>query len=166
MWRGKHQQFSFDPQAQRSSYGARVRIFIFLILVFMSCRTHPLQDGPYVLNVTEVLRDECDLKSTGVLSKGTLATFGNQVRFKLEGQAGTMQGTYLSGIEDLTMDGTATNFIASVRGAQCTLDSAAFHIDAQTLSATTFSGTASVTYVAMKPDSCNCKYWFKFQASR
>ncbi len=139
-----------------------------LALGAWSCgRNHPLEDGPYQFTLKEVLRDDCDLAhATGVFSTGTLNTTGNIVSLSYGFLGVKLFGTYLSGIEQMTLDGTANNVSTPVRGNECLLDSVAVHLDTVTRSPTRFDGAMSITFDARSPDACVCKFWFNYEATR
>ena len=75
-------------------------------------------------------------------------------------------GTYRFSVEEMTLDGTLSNYEAVLRNRTCLLDTVNFHVDTLTTSATSFTGAMSINYEARQPDECVCKYWFKFIATR
>jgi hypothetical protein len=136
------------------------------VLLLSACRVHTLEDGPYAFVVTEVLRDDCALDGTGVIGVATLRTEGNLVTLNLAKPALRLVGTYRFSVEEMTLDGSLSNFSAILRGRECLLDTVNLHVDTATTSPTTFSGSMSINYEARQPDECVCKYWFKFDATR
>ena len=138
-----------------------------LLLLLAGCRVHTLEDGPYTFTLGEVLRDDCGLASTGgVLTTGTLRTEGNLVSLNLAQPNLRLVGTYRFSLEEMTLDGTLSNFQTTLRGQACLLDTVALHLDTTTLSPTAFEGSMSISYEARTPDACVCKFWFKFSAQR
>ncbi len=144
-----------------------MRLFWFsAVLVLSGCRVHTLDDGAYAFLPTEILRDDCALDGTGAIGTATLRTEGNLVTLSLAKPELRLVGTYRFSVEEMTLDGTLTNFEAVLRGRDCLLDTVNLHVDTVTTSASTFSGSMSINYEARQPDECVCKYWFKFDATR
>lgn len=137
-----------------------------LLLLTPSCRVHPLDDGVYDITVGEILRDDCALATAGVLGAATLRTEGNQVTLALARPELSLVGTYRFSVEEMTLDGTLSNYSAVLRGRECLLDTVNFHVDTLTTSASSFTGAMSINYDARQPDECVCKFWFKFAAQR
>lgn len=144
-----------------------MRLFWFCaVLVLSGCRVHTLDDGPYAFVTTEVLRDDCALDGTGVVGLATLRTEGNLVTLTLAKPELRLVGTYRFSVEEMTLDGTLSNYPAVLRGRECLLDTVNLHVDTVTTSPTGFTGSMSINYEARQPDECVCKYWFKFTATR
>jgi hypothetical protein len=137
-----------------------------LLLLAAGCRIHELEDGEFTITPTEILRDECGLATQDVLGRATLRTEGNLVTLTLAKPALRLVGTYRFGLEEMTMDGTLSNFSTVLRGRECLLDTVNFHVDTVTTSPRTFSGAMSINYEARQPDECVCRYWFKYDAAR
>ena len=137
-----------------------------LLLLGSGCRIHTLDDGLYSFVATEVLRDDCSLDGTGVIGTATLRTEGNEVSLSLAKPELRLVGTYRFSVEEMTLDGTLSNYEAVLRSRTCLLDTVNFHVDTVTTSATGFTGAMSINYEARQPDECVCKYWFKFTATR
>lgn len=131
------------------------------------CRVHTLLDGNYQFEVTEVLENDCELMSppAGVQSAGVLRTEGHWVGLRFTEPDLQLVGTYLSGVEALTLDGSLSHFPAQLRGRSCVLDTVTFHLDGTTVDAQTFEGAMAVNYEARQPDECTCRYWFKYRAT-
>ena len=143
-----------------------MRLFwVSVVLLLSACRVHTLEDGPYAFVPTEILRDDCALAGQGVIGAATLRTEGNLVNLTLAKPELRLVGTYRFSVEEMTLDGTLTNFQAVLRGRECLLDTVNFHVDTVTSSPTSFSGSMSINYEARQPDECVCKYWFKFDAT-
>lgn len=140
---------------------------LFLVsLLLAGCRLHTLEDGDYVITPTEIIRDDCGLAGMDLLGTATLRTEGNLVYLTLAKPALRLAGTYRFNLEEITMDGSISNFSTSLRGRECLLDNVQFHMDTNTTSTRTFSGQMSISYEARQPDDCVCKFWFQFDASR
>lgn len=138
-----------------------------LLLLSAGCRDHTLDDGPYTFTLGEILRDDCGQATGGsVVTGGTLRTEGNLVSMQLTSPDLRLVGTYRSGVEQLTMDGSLSNYSAVLRGRECLLDTVSFHLDGTTVDASSFEGAMSINYEARQPDECVCKFWFKFSARR
>jgi hypothetical protein len=149
--------------------GVLVRLSWFLsasVLVLSGCRIHTLDDGVYALVPGEILRDDCGLASADVLGTATLRTEGNLVTLSLSKPELRLVGTYRFSTEEMTLDGTLSNYAAVLRGRECLLDTVNFHVDTLTTSPTSFSGSMSINYDARVPDECVCKFWFKYTAQR
>lgn len=138
----------------------------FLLVLLVGCRVHTLDDGVYALLPNQVLRDDCGLNAPGALTTGALRTEGNLVYLALASPELRLVGTYLAGVEQMTLDGNVLNYSAVLRGRECLLDTVSFHLDATTTSPSTFSGTMAINYDARQPDACVCRYWFNFEARR
>ena len=135
--------------------------------LLLSCgRVHVLQDGAYALTVTQVLRDDCALNGQTVLGDGTLVTAGHSVTMAFTLPEARLAGTYRTSVEEMTLDGTVSNYVTVVRGQECLLDFLTLHLDTVTIDATRFRGTMSIAYYAPQADACVCKYWFDFEATR
>jgi hypothetical protein len=139
---------------------------LLVAVLFSGCRTHTLEDGDFVITPSEIIRDDCGLAGMDLLGTATLRTEGNLVYLTLAKPALRLVGTYRFSTEEMTMDGSISNFSTSLRGRECLLDNVQFHVDTNTTSATTFAGQMSINYEARQPDECVCKFWFKFNASR
>lgn len=137
-----------------------------MLLLLGGCRVHTLEDGEYVLVPSEILRDDCGLASEDLLGAATLRTEGNLVTLSLAKPGLRLVGTYRFSLEEMTMDGTLSNTPFMLRGRECLLDNVSYHVDTETSSPTTFSGSMSINYDTRSPDECVCKYWFKFDARR
>lgn len=137
-----------------------------LLLLTSGCRVHPLDDGVYSLVPGEILRDDCGLADAGVLGTATLRTEGNEVSLSLSRPELRLVGIYRYSVEEMTLDGTLTNYSAVLRGRDCLLDTVDFHVDTVTTNASSFTGALSINYNARQPDECACKFWFKFAAQR
>lgn len=134
-------------------------------LLLAGCRLHTLEDGEYVITPSEIIRDECNLAGTDLLGPATLRTEGNLVYFTLSKPALRLVGTYRFNTEEITMDGSISNFSTVINGRECLLDNVQFHADTDTSSTSTFSGQMSISFEARTPDACNCKFWFQFNAA-
>lgn len=136
------------------------------VLLTAGCRVHTLDDGDYALTPSQILKDDCGLAQEDVLGPATLRTEGNLVTLTLAKTGLRLVGTYRVSTEEMTMDGTLSNFPARLRSRECLLDTVAFHVDTVTTSASTFTGAMSINYQAQQPDECVCQFWFKFDARR
>lgn len=145
-----------------------VKKLSYLALVFLSaCRDHVLDDGAYAFTLGEVLRDDCALAAgPQLVTGGTLRSEGNLVAFTLAQPDLRLVGTYLSGVEKMTLDGSISNYSAVLRGRECLLDTVSFHLDTTTLSDTRFEGAMAISYEARQPDECGCRYWFKLTGQK
>lgn len=137
-----------------------------LSLLASACRIHTLDDGVYGLAQTEILRDDCGLADAGVLGTATLRTEGNEVSLTLSRPELRLVGIYRYSVEEMTLDGTLTNYSAVVHGQECLLDTVDFHVDTLTTDPSNFTGAMSINYNARQPDACTCKFWFKFAGQR
>jgi hypothetical protein len=131
-----------------------------------SCRVHVLEDGAYALTVSEVLRDDCALSSQAMLGQAALSTAGDSASIAFSTPEARLEGTYKSGVEEMTLDGNATNFSTLVGGQVCLVDLVKLHLDTVTVSPDAFRGTMSVTYSTAQHDACVCNYWFALDAVR
>lgn len=136
------------------------------LLLTPGCRVHSLDDGVYAIVPGEILRDDCGLATADVLGAATLRTEGNLVTLSLARPELRLVGTYRFSVEEMTLDGTLSNFSAVLRGRECLLDTVNFHMDTVTSSPTSFTGAMSINYDARQPDECVCKFWFRFEAQR
>ena len=157
---GRARGYSAFPVRLSRSFSA------LLLIVTAGCRIHDLQDGKYALTPTEILRDDCSLAQQGILGTALLRTEGNLVTLTLSQPDLRLVGTYRFSTEEMTLDGTLSNFSTQIRGRECLLDTVNFHVDTFTNGPTTFHGAMSINYEARQPDECVCKYWFKFDAQR
>ncbi len=141
---------------------------LLLLLMMSGCRVHTLDDGAYDFTLGEILRDDCGLAATAgaVPPGGTLRTEGNLTNFALTQPELRLIGTYRYSVEELTMDGSLSNYSTVLRGQECLVDTVAFHLDATTVDASSFTGAMSINYEARQPDACTCRFWFKFSAKR
>ncbi|MFZ5440117.1 MAG: hypothetical protein ACOZQL_08925 [Myxococcota bacterium] len=143
------------------------RLLWLAVLALSACRDHVLEDGAYAFTPGEVLRDDCSLSSGApIVTGGTLRTEGHLVAFSLTQPELRLVGTYLSSAEQMTLDGSLSNFQAVLRGRECLLDAVTFHLETTTLSPTSFEGAMSISYEARQPDECVCRYWFKLTGQR
>ena len=140
--------------------------WLLLLMLTAGCRIHTLEDGVYTLTPGEILRDDCGLATADVLGAATLRTEGNEVSLTLSRPELRLVGIYRFSVEEMTLDGTISNFSSVLRGRECLLDTVNFHVDTLTTSPTTFSGAMSINYDARVPDECVCKFWFKYTAQR
>lgn len=147
-----------------------VRFFLVLFLTLLSgagCRVHTLDDGPYAFTLGEILRDDCALAAGGgVVTGGTLRTEGHLVSFSLDEPELRLVGTYRSGLEEMTLDGSLSNYSRTLRGRECLVDVVTFHLDTVTTNEGAFTGAMSINYEARQPDECTCRFWFKLDAAR
>lgn len=151
-------------------YIARVRLLISTLLaavVLTSCRTHTAQDGTYQFVFTEVLRDDCNLATAaGVVNTGTLVTTGNIASLHYGYFDIELGGIYRVALEEMVLDGNASNVSTTVRGNACLLDTAAIHLESVTQDSERFDGEMTFTLDARQtPDACACKLWVKFAAT-
>jgi hypothetical protein len=138
-----------------------------LAVVALSCgRVHVLEDGPYALTVTRVLRDDCEFASQTVLGEGDLTTAGDSVTLGFTKPEAKLAGTYRTGVEEMTLDGTIANYATVVRGEECLVDFVTLHLDTVTVDREHFEGTMSISSYSPQHDQCGCKYWFDFEAAR
>lgn len=147
--------------------------FALLAAGLSGCRSHLLEDGPYAFTTTEVLRDDCGAAGTvTLLARGSLTTTGNLVKFAFLSDEPDLQGAYryvpfLSGEpEQLILDGVISNYRLPLRGQDCLLDTITMHLEAQTVDAARFEGTASLAFQSLGFPDCNCKFWYRFSAAR
>lgn len=137
------------------------------LVLLGGCRVHTLDDGPYTFTLGEILRDDCALAASGgVVPGGTLRTEGHLVSLALDEPELRLVGTYRSGLEEMTLDGSLSNSSRTLRGRECLVDNVTFHLDTVTTSQSTFTGAMSVNYEARQPDECTCRFWFKLDAAR
>lgn len=134
-------------------------------LLLCGCRLHTLEDGEYVITPGEIIRDECGLAGTDLLGPVALRTEGNLVYLTLSKPSLRLVGTYRFNTEEMTMDGSISNFSTVLRGRECLLDNVQIHVDTNTESTSTFSGEMSISFEARSPDACVCKFWFRFNAA-
>lgn len=139
---------------------------LLVALLLGGCRLHTLEDGDYVLTPTEIIRDDCGLAGTDLLGPATLRTEGNLVYLTLAKPSLRLVGTYRFNLEEITMDGSISNYSTTLRGRECLLDNVQFHMDTSTTSTRTFTGQMSINFEARQPDECVCRFWFQFDAAR
>lgn len=137
-----------------------------LLVLASGCRQHDLLDGDYAITPTEILRDDCGLQRDDPVGLGTLDTDGNLVGMTFAQLGLRLVGTYRFSTEEMTLDGTLSNYSVVLRGAECLVDTVNLHLDTQTTSPTSFNGAMSINYDARQNDACVCKYWFKLDATR
>lgn len=136
------------------------------IIGLTGCRVHTLVDGVYTLVPQEVLHNDCGLSVSDVFGSATLRTEGNLVALTLAPLDLGLVGTYREGVEEMTLDGSLSNYATVLNGRQCLLDTVTFHFDAETLGSTSFEGAMSISYEARQPDECGCRLWVKLAAWR
>ncbi len=159
--------WSFGGVMLKIRFLVRIVFFMMTWLLLGCGRIHPLQDGEYAFSVQQILRDDCDLSnSSTVFSSARLITTGHQVRLDFAPPGTSLIGTYRSGVEEMTLDGTITNFNTVVGDRECLVDVASLHLDAETIDATSFRGSMSIAYDARAPDACVCRFWFLYEARR
>jgi hypothetical protein len=141
-----------------------VRNLNFLIVLLSCGRVHPLQDGAYALKATQVLRDDCSLNGSGLVPQATLVTTGNAVRLQLKQPETALLGFYLNSLEKMSLDGTFANLSTMVRGRPCQIDVASFHLEATTLSQSSFQGILAIAYDGRQTEQCVCQFWYQFDA--
>lgn len=145
----------------------KVLLPLLAVLVLGGCRVHTLDDGPYTFTLGEILRDDCSLAGGGgVVPGGTLRTEGHLVSIALDDPDLRLVGTYRSGLEEMTLDGSLSNYSRNLRGRECLLDTVSFHLDTVTTNDSAFTGAMSVNYEARQPDECTCRFWFKLNATK
>jgi hypothetical protein len=136
-------------------------------LLLSACRLHSLEDGHFALTIDQVLRDDCGLATTARAASGAvLRTMGNTVSMDYGFLETRLVGTYLSAVEEMTLDGTAVNVITTVRGRECQVDTVSTHLKAATVDASSFAGVIKIGLEASTPDECTCQLWFTYQAQR
>jgi hypothetical protein len=148
------------------AYVKRASSLFLVPLLLAGCRLHTLEDGEYGITPTEIIRDDCGLTGQDLLGPATLRTEGNLVTLTLAKPSLRLVGTYRFSTEEMTMDGSISNFSTALRGRECLLDNVQFHVDTSTTSARSFTGQMSISFEARQPDECVCKYWFQFDATR
>jgi hypothetical protein len=131
-------------------------------------RSHVLNDVTYDFTMTKLLRDDCSFGQPGALvGTGTLSTTGDLVTMKLSLPPGRLAGNYLSGEEQMELDGTFLNQQVAVGGQACIVDTESVHLTTVTVDATHFTGTMSVNLDAkVNPQACTCRFWFEFSAAK
>jgi hypothetical protein len=138
-----------------------------LLFVLSGCRLHTLQDGPYDLRPTEVLRDDCELsRQPEVFGASTLLTAGHNVRLGTAYLGAELSGTYRFGLEQMTLDATLANVRTRLRGQECQVDTVSVALDSVTQSPTRFSGTLSYTFQTRSADACTCRFFVRYEATR
>lgn len=136
------------------------------VLVLVGCRDHVLDDGAYALSVGAALRDDCGLAGTVPFGPARLRTDGHQVSLTLEQPELRLMGSYRSNVEAFYADGSLSKTAAVLAGRECVVDTVSFHVEAETVSDTAFTGTMAVAWDTAQPETCVCRYWFEFSAAR
>jgi hypothetical protein len=131
---------------------------------------HPQAEGPYVWTVADGgIKDPCHLVTDPAqVATGTLLVIGDTVRmddFAFQGVQMKMVGTFESGIEVFTMDGSAANVSATVNGQSCSIDLDSVHFDATTDDPTHFHGAMKVTYDVPSFPACQCEAELTYTAA-
>jgi hypothetical protein len=138
-------------------------------------RVHELDQGSYAIGFTQgdVFRDDCNLTAAGLGSLQTgFQTFGDFVQLAYLQQAGTsclpveLSGQYQLSTQNFYADGTAANPVLPASGLVCRLDFVSVHLDAETVSSTSFAGVLKISYVASTPIACNCQLWVNYVATQ
>ena len=136
-------------------------------------RVHELDQGSYAIGFTQadVFRDDCNLAAGLGQLQTQFETFGDFVRLAYVQQAGAiclplqLTGQYQLSTQNFYADGTAANPVLPASGQVCRLDFVAVHLDAATVSSTSFSGVLKINYVASSPVACNCQLWLNYVAT-
>lgn len=152
-----------------------------LAALALSCeggRWHDQEEGGYVFQSEDVVRDDCGLLSAaGPLYQAELRLSGHLVELHAQPPAGApadfrqhemlLVGQYLSGLEEFRVDGSASNVTSTLpTGRVCALDQVTVHIDAVTDTPTTFHGTLNVRYDARTSDACACELSTHYRAEK
>jgi hypothetical protein len=99
---------------------------------------------------------------------GTLLVIGDTVRmddFAFAGVQMKMVGTFESGAEVFTADGSAANAAVTVNGQSCTVDLDSVHFDATTDDPTHFHGGMRVLYDDPSFPTCQCEAELTYTAA-
>lgn len=136
------------------------------LLVLAGCRSHVLEDGPYTLEPTTTLRDDCGLAGADLWGDAALRTEGHVVSLALAGAGLTLTGTYRYGTESFTLDGALLDHPMALAGRACRLETAAFHLDGEAVGPGAFTGAMSLALDALQDPACTCRYWFNLDARR
>ena len=132
---------------------------------------HPQAEGPYVWSVADagIIKDTCHLVANPAqIATGSLLVIGDTVRiddFAFAGVSMKMVGTFESGVEVFTADGSAANAPAIVNGQSCSIDLDSVHFDATTDDATHFHGGMKVVYDVPSFPSCQCEAELNYTAA-
>lgn len=149
---------------------------IFVVLASCLGRTHLLKDGTYHFTFADadIVKDSCSSASsfqgadggTRVIGDGTLVVAGDTVRLRYPVYNTVLAGNYLAAVEKFSVDGSENNVTATINGAECLVDTATIHLEANTVSGDEFSGVVSVRYDTREPTTCNCELLLKYDAVR
>ena len=150
----------------------RLTLLLALAIALFGCgRRHTLQDGTYQFRLDSVIRDDCNLASTGrVLEIGQIRTSGHAVvmDYQILGTPLQLVGNYLdqdfTNSDRMRLDGSAANQTAFVNGTECLLDLVVLHLDSLTTGPRSFGGTFSVDYQSPRHNECVCQFWFNYIA--
>ena len=136
-------------------------------------RAHDLQEGVYVFTIPAegILRDDCGLADAGPQMQAEFTDFGDDIRLAVVQQTSSaclaleLVGQYQLNNQSFFADGTASNPPLSANGQTCQVSFVQFHLDGATIDSATFSGVMRISYLASSPVTCNCQFWFNFQAA-
>nr|WP_217911673.1 hypothetical protein [Myxococcus sp. AM011] len=137
-----------------------------LVSAMSGCVPFHQDAGEYEFTPVEIFRDECGLFAANQDQfRGALQVTGRVVRLDFGLLNMQLIGYFLAEGDDFAIDGTIVNASARVRGQECLLDEASFHIDATTQCGTRFDGVMRVRYEAtQRPAECACELWMRFEA--
>lgn len=139
------------------------------VLGLSACLPAPLQrEGPYAFRTTEVLRDGCGLVPTpDALWDGSLLVVGVTARMDYALFDMQLVGKFLGVEQDrFALDGSVANAATFANGRECLLDLVSVHMEGETLSPTSFSGTLRVRYESRDTEACRCEMWASFRADQ
>jgi hypothetical protein len=152
---------------------SHVAISLFLVAGAGCGRAHDLNDGTYVISIAAggVFRDDCGLADAGSEMQAQFTSYGDDLRLALVQQSSSdclqleLVGQFQLNNQSFFADGTATNPPLVANGQVCQVNFVQFHLDADTIDASSFNGVMRISYLASSPVACNCQFWFNFQAA-
>lgn len=160
---------------------SRSSLVCVLAALALSCgggRWHDQEEGAYVFQAEELLRDDCGLLGgAGPLYQAGLRLSGHLVELRTQPLPGApadfrqyemlLVGQYLSGLEEFRVDGSVSNVTSTLpSGRACLLELVTLHMDAVTDTPTAFHGVLTVRYDARASDACSCELSAHYRAEK
>lgn len=127
------------------------------------------EPGTYAFRTEELLRDDCALLPEGdpdALWDGRVNVAGELVSIDYDLYGIELRGQVKADHEGFLVDGSASNVEQSVGGAPCQFEQVIVNVDAESESATAFTGTLRLRTEARGDERCECDLWARFRAER
>jgi hypothetical protein len=132
-------------------------IMIVAPLAWLGCPDRRPSQGHYSFLVDQVFSAGCGLATaSGTLWEGDLRHSGDLLLIPLQFDSIELQGYYLVHSDHFSLDGTASQVSASVKGQACLVDWIGVHLEGDPVSDSEFDGAVQIQFDTLVTDACNC----------